>query len=46
MKAISKEYALFISLITLVLFTMYEHTLAQTNIGNMIGFIVLFVIII
>jgi len=46
MKAISKEYALFISLITLVLFTIYEHTLAKTNMGNMVGFIVLFAIII
>jgi len=46
MKAISKEYALFISLITLVLFTIYEHTLAQTNTGNIIGFIILFAVII
>jgi len=46
MKAISKEYALFISLITLVLFTIYEHTLAQTNIGNIVGFSILFTVII
>jgi Ca2+:H+ antiporter len=46
MKAISKEYALFISLISLVLFTIYEHTLAQTNMGNIAGFVILFVVII
>ena len=46
MKALSKEYALFVSLISLVLFTMYEHTLAQTSLGNMLGFLILFSIII
>ena len=46
MKAISKEYALFISLLSLVLFTIYEHTLAQTNMGNIAGFVILFVVII
>ena len=46
MKALSKEYALFVSLISLVLFTMYEHTLAQTSMGNIVGFLTLFSIII
>jgi len=46
MKALSKEYALFISLISLVVFTIYEHTLAHTSIGNIVGFLVLFAIII
>jgi len=46
MKALSKEYALFISLISLVLFTIFEHTLAHTSTGNMVGFIGLFAIII
>jgi len=46
MKALSKEYALFISLISLVLFTMYEHTLAHTSMGNIFGFLALFAIII
>jgi len=46
MKALSKEYALFLSLISLVLFTIYEHTLAHTSLGNMIGFTALFAIII
>jgi Ca2+:H+ antiporter len=46
LKNLSKEYALFITLISLVLFTLYEHTLAQSSIGNIIGFIILFGIII
>jgi len=46
MKALSKEYALFISLISLVVFTIYEHALAHTSMGNMIGFFALFAIII
>ncbi len=46
MKALGKEYALFISLISLVLFTLYEHTLTHTSMGNIIGFLVLFVVII
>lgn len=46
MKALSKEYALFISLITLGLFTVYEHTLSQTSIGNIVGFLILFAVII
>ena len=46
MKALSKEYALFISLISLVLFTIYEHTLAHTSMGNIIGFLAIFAIII
>jgi Ca2+:H+ antiporter len=46
MKALSKEYALFVSLISLVLFTIYEHALAHTSMGNIIGFLALFAIII
>jgi len=46
MKALSKEYALFISLISLVLFSIYEHALAHTSMGNIIGFLSLFAIII
>jgi len=46
MKALSKEYPLFISLISLVLFGIYEHTLAHTSMGNIIGFLTLFAIII
>lgn len=46
MKAIAKEYALFISLISLVLFTYYEHTLIHSSLGNIFGFLVLFGVII
>jgi len=46
MKALSKEYALFISLISLVLFTIFEHDLAHTSTGNIVGFLALFAIII
>ena len=46
LKDISKEYPLFITLVSLVIFTIYEHTLADSNIGNIIGFIILFAIII
>ena len=46
MKDFFKEYPLFISLITLGLFTIYEHTLSQTPIGNILGFVILFAVII
>ncbi len=46
MKDLFKEYPLFISLITLGIFTVYEHTFSQTPIGNIFGFIVLFSVII
>jgi Kef-type K+ transport system membrane component KefB len=46
LKNISKEYALFITLVSLVIFTIYEHTLAHSSMGNIAGFIVLFGIII
>ncbi len=46
MKALSKEYPLFISILSLVLFTIFEHTLAHTSVGNIIGFLSLFAIII
>jgi Ca2+:H+ antiporter len=46
LKAITKEYALFITLISLIVFTLYEHTLAHSSMGNIIGFFILFVVII
>ena len=46
LKNISKEYALFVTLVSLVIFSIYEHTLAHTSTGNIVGFIVLFAIII
>jgi Ca2+:H+ antiporter len=46
LKALSKEYALFVSIVSLVIFTIYEHTLVESLLGNLIGFIVLFAVII
>ena len=46
MKDFFKEYPLFISLLTLGIFSVYEHTFSQTTMGNILGFIVLFVVII
>ena len=46
MKALSKEYALFISLITLGIFYKFEHDFAATNMGNIAGFLILFAVIV
>jgi len=46
LKALSKEYALFVSIVSLVIFTIYEHTLVESLLGNSIGFFVLFAVII
>jgi Ca2+:H+ antiporter len=46
MKALSKEYALFITIISFVVFSIYEHQLASSFMGNIFGFITLFAIII
>ena len=41
-----KEYPLFISIIVLALFGYYEHQIAETPMGNIVGFLALFVTII
>jgi Ca2+:H+ antiporter len=46
LKTFMKEYPLFISLIALAVVIPFEHTLAHTSIGNMIGFVGLFAVII
>ena len=46
LKTISKEYALFITIISLILFSVFEHTLSHSSIGNTVGFILLFPVII
>ncbi len=46
MKDFFKEYPLFISIITLGIFTAFEHSFSQTPMGNILGFIVLFAVII
>ena len=46
MKALYKEYALFISIIIFILFSIYEHILVESIFGNLIGFSILFAVII
>ena len=46
MKDFFKEYPLFISLITLGIFTVYEHTFTQSSMGNILGFLILFAVIV
>jgi len=46
LKNFSKEYSLFVAIITYFVISHFEHTLVQTTVGNLIGFGVLFVVII
>ncbi len=46
LKDFSKEYSLFTALITYFVISHFEHALVQTTIGNLIGFAVLFAVII
>jgi len=46
LKDFSKEYSLFVAIITYFIISYLEHTLVQTTVGNLIGFAVLFVVII
>lgn len=46
MKSFFKEYPLFLSVLALALFGSYEHALAETLMGNIIGFLVIFAVII
>ena len=45
-KNLLKEYPLFVSIITLAIFMPFEHDIAHTMIGNIIGFLVIFAVII
>ena len=45
-KNFSKEYALFLAIVTFFLMHHYEHTLTQTTTGNLLGFGILFGVII
>jgi Ca2+:H+ antiporter len=45
LKDFSKEYSLFLAIITYFVITHFEHTLVQTTVGNLIGFGILFVVI-
>lgn len=46
LKNFSKEYALFLAIITFFTMHHFEHTLVQTSTGNLIGFGILFAVII
>ena len=46
LKNISKEYSLFLAIITFFGIHQYEHSLVQTTQGNLIGFAILFAVII
>jgi len=45
LKDFSKEYSLFVAIITYFIISYFEHTLVQTTVGNLIGFGVLFAVI-
>jgi len=45
LKDFSKEYSLFLAVITYFIISYFEHTLVQTTVGNIIGFGVLFAVI-
>jgi Ca2+:H+ antiporter len=45
LKDFSKEYSLFVAIITYFVISHFEHTLVQSTLGNLIGFAVLFAVI-
>jgi len=45
LKDFSKEYSLFLAIITYFVISHFEHTLVQTTTGNLIGFGILFAVI-
>ncbi len=45
LKDFSKEYSLFVAIITYFIISHFEHILVQTTVGNLIGFGVLFAVI-
>jgi Ca2+:H+ antiporter len=45
LKDFSKEYSLFLAVITYFIISYFEHTLVQTTVGNLIGFGILFAVI-
>jgi len=46
LKQFSKEYSLFLAILTFIGINYFEHTLVQSTAGNLIGFSILFVVII
>jgi Ca2+:H+ antiporter len=45
-KSLLKEYPLFVSVIALAIFIPFEHQIAHTMIGNIVGFLIIFAVII
>ncbi|HIQ46753.1 MAG TPA: calcium:proton antiporter, partial [Sulfurovum sp.] len=45
LKDFSKEYSLFLAIVTYFGISYFEHTLVQSTGGNLLGFAVLFVVI-
>jgi Ca2+:H+ antiporter len=46
LKKLTKEYSLWLSLLTVVTISFFEHTLASSTVGNLIGLGIIFVVII
>lgn len=46
LKDFSKEYSLFVAILTYFVISYFEHTLTQSTIGNLVGFSILFMVII
>ena len=46
LKDFSKEYSLFLAIVTFFIMSHFEHTLVQTSSGNLLGFGILFTVII
>jgi len=46
LKQFSREYSVFLALITIIGMIFFEHSLASTNLGNLLGFILIFGVII
>lgn len=46
LKQLSREYSLYVAIITLLIISYFEHTLASSAGGNLIGFLILFSVII
>jgi len=45
-KSLSKEYSLFVALFTIVGMLFFEHTLSSSSIGNLLGFLLIFAVVI
>jgi len=46
LKKLSKEYSLFLSILTFIAIGYFEHVLSSSSLGNLVGLVVLFIVII